>query len=351
MISFKINNIPTLFIKGYTPADTDTIVGFVRAVGEPTGDSVADSILFIDTPATLPTVAAVRKLKAEGYRVVFKDHHGIEAAPRNEVEKNREIAVSELRKLLGKDCNITVRSLHPACSTLVKVGEFKSALAIIADPDADGLTAAMKAAGLSYPELDEDAAKLDGQPSLQVTGTYISQLLAKGVATLPPTDPRRPESRDKAKSQLFSQWVLAVQGNSDALANLQKGESAYDAAIKLSQELAENAREVAPGVMLVDVMDKLGFDEGTLQVLLEQKPNCKITVVRKGIGPIAALNGVQYSLAVAKAFQPGLDIRDLLPSHFETGPEAGIISNVSFLLHVSQPVWEEQIMPAFKSLK
>ena len=102
------------------------------------------------------------------------------------------------------------------------------------------------------------------------------------MATLPPTDPRRPESRDKAKSQLFSQWVLAVQGNADALSYLKKGEVAYDAAIKLSEELAQNAREVSPGVMLVDVMDQLGFDEGTLQVLLEQKPNCKITVVRKG---------------------------------------------------------------------
>ena len=151
MISFKINNIPTLFIKGYTPADTDTIVNFVRAVGEPMGDDIADAILFIDTPATLPTVSAVRKLKADGYRVVFRDHHGVDGEPHNEVEKTREIAVGELRKALGKDCTITVRRLHPACSTLVKVGEFKGALAIIADPDADGLTAAMKAAGLFYP--------------------------------------------------------------------------------------------------------------------------------------------------------------------------------------------------------
>src|SRR6202011_2070764 len=121
-----------------------------------------------------------QKLKREGYRVAFRDHHGIEGEPVNDRDRQVKLAIATLEQSLGEDCCITIRRLHPACSTLVEVGEFKDAVAIIADPDADGLTAAMKAAGISYPGLDEDAANLDGEPFLQVTGTPISQLLAKG---------------------------------------------------------------------------------------------------------------------------------------------------------------------------
>src|SRR5581483_10774817 len=107
---------------------------------------------------------------------------GIDGEPSNDREARVVAATGQLSQLLGADCVITVRRLHPACSTLVSVGEFADAIAIVADPDPDGLTAAMKAAGISYAELDDDAAKLDGEPQFQVTGSYLSQLLAKGMA-------------------------------------------------------------------------------------------------------------------------------------------------------------------------
>jgi hypothetical protein len=184
MITLKVNNVPALFIKAFTAADVHTIIEFVRdAAGFYSG--TGNSVLFIDTPITSATVEAVEKLKFEGFRVIFRDHHGIDGEPGNDRERQVVAADAKLHQLLGEDCCITVRRLHPACSTLVTVGEFRDAVAIIADPDADGLTAAMKAAGISYDGLDEDAAKLDGEPQLQVTGTPISQLLAKGIAVIP----------------------------------------------------------------------------------------------------------------------------------------------------------------------
>ena len=123
-------------------------------------------VLFIDTPITGATVEAVGRLKAEGFRVVFRDHHGIDGEPSNGRERKVVAAAAKLSQLLGTDCHIVVRALHPACSTLVTVGEFPDAVAIIADPDADGLTAAMKAAGVSYPGLDDDAVRLDGEPAV-----------------------------------------------------------------------------------------------------------------------------------------------------------------------------------------
>lgn len=348
MITLTINKVPTLFIKAFTAADVETILEFVRSVSKfYTGET--NTVLFIDTPITAATVEAVGKLKSERYRVVFRDHHGIDGEPINDRERQVCAASDKLRRMLGDDCLITVRRLHPACSTLVSVGEFQDALAIIADPDADGLTAAMKAAGISYPGLDDDAAKLDGEPQLQVTGTAISQLLAKGVATIPSYDPTKPHEREIAHQQLFKNWVKAVSGNGAAQKWLEERAAVYEEAIKVSELLAHAAVEIAPGVVLVDVCDKPLYDPGTLLTLLEARPNCRVTVVKKSLGPIAAVHGTQYSLAVAKSFQNSIDLRKLVPGEGASSPETGVISNVAFLLHVSEAVWVKDVLPGLRS--
>ncbi|MBI4099095.1 hypothetical protein HY442_01035, partial [Candidatus Parcubacteria bacterium] len=40
--------------------------------------------------------------------------------------------------------------------------------------------------------------------------------------------------------------------------------------------------------------------------------------------------------------------QELLPSGFTNTPEAGIISNTTFLLHVSESVWNEVVFPALQ---
>ncbi len=349
MISFKINNVPVLFIRGFTSADVQTMIDFVRAA-DASKSTHSGTVLFIDTPETVRTVEAVQKLKAEGYRVIFRDHHEIEGESCTESDRQAIISTAKLRQILGSDCRITRRNAHPACSTLVEVGEFKDAIAIIADPDADGLTAAMKAAGISYEGLDEDAAKLDGEPSLQVTGTLISSLLAKGIASLPSYDPNSPGERERAQEQLFVAWVAAVQGDEKAVAQLQTGVATYDAAVAVAEQLALTACHVTPGVVHVDATESPLFDVGTLTARLEQIPGCRITVVRRSNGPIAALHQGQYSLAVAKQDQGQINMKHLLPPHFKSDPRAGVITNVSFLLHVSQEKWDEYVLPALKKL-
>ncbi len=348
MIKLTINNVPTLFIKAFTPEDVETIIGFVRESFKFHASS-HNSILFIDTPITNATVEAVERLKQERFDVVFRDHHGIDGEPTNDRELRVVKATSKLKQLLGDKCTITVRRLHPACSTLVEEGEFASAICIIADPDADGLTAAMKAAGITYPGLDEDAAKLDGEPQLQVTGTPISQLLAKGIAVIPSYDATKPKEREIAHQKLFSDWLKAVSGNEAALKRLEEQVAAYDEAVKVSHILAKSALSIAPGVVLVDVVNKPLFDPGTLNALLETDPECRITVIRKNLGPIAAVHGIQYSLAVAKSFQKAINLHDLVPTDAKSSPEGGIISNVSFLLHISEDVWQKEVLPRLKN--
>lgn len=349
MISFKINNVPTLFIKAFTARDVQTIIDFVRDAGSCT-KSASNAVLFIDNPITAHTVEAVEKLTLEGYRVCYRDHHGIDGEPANDRDRQVKAAAHKLAQDLGDDCNITVRRLHPACSTLVQVGEFQDAVAIIADPDADGLTAAMKAAGIFYPELDDDAALLDGEPYLQVTGSPLSQLLAKGVATLPSFDPKDPLRREYAQQALFADWVKTVQKDKNAEARLNEVVAAYDKAVKVAQSLAATAVEVVPGVMLADCTEKPVFDPGTLLYLLEQKPGCRVTVLKKGLGPIAAVHGVQYSLAVAKIYQGEINLQKILPSDTKSGPQFGVITNVSFLLHVSEDVFADAVLGQLREL-
>jgi len=350
MITLTINKVPTLFIKAFTAQDVQTIIGFVRkAASLYSGNK--NRILFIDTPITPATVETVEKLNLEGFQVVFRDHHGIEEPVTNDREKRVVEATAKLKQLLGDDCRITVRRLHPACSTLVEVGEFEDAIAIIADPDADGLTAAMKAAGISYPELDEDAAKLDGEPQSQVTGTPLSQLLAKGMAVLPSYDVAKPKEREIAQQNLFTDWLKTVSGNESALTRLKLNTTRYDKAAQVSHILAQTAVALVPSVVFVDVTDKELYDPGTLLALLESDPECRIIVLRKSLGPIAALHGIQYSLSVCKAYQSTVNLHDLVPAQAKSDPELGIISNVSFLLHTSEHIWKDEVLPRLESLK
>lgn len=358
MITFKINRVPTLFIKGFTGQDGETIVDFVdrasararsRSLNRSAGQDRAGVVLFIDTPVTAATVQAIRRLKESGLRVVFRDHHGLEAEPSSERERQVEMLGATLQKLLGEDCLITKRSLHPACSSLVAVGEFSDAVAVIADPDPDGLTAAMKSLGVHYEQLDEDASLLDGEPALQVTGSPLSALLAKGMATLPSYDPGRPGERERALELLFTRWVAAVQGDSKALAALEAGVESYDRAVSVARRLASTAAEVAPGVVLVNTVKNPLYDPGTLIALMEERPGCKVTVIRKDKGPIAAHHGVQYSLAVARAYQSELNLQNMVPPESSSDPRLGLISNVSFLLHVCETNWKEQVLPALSN--
>lgn len=348
MISFKIANIPTLFIKAFYAEDVIEILDFVRRAADMSKEP-GNKVLFIDTPITAKTVDAVERLTEEGYDVYFRDHHGLEEEASTDRDRLVQVSTQKLRTLLKENCTITVRSEHPACSTLVAIGEFKDALAIVADPDADGLTAAMKAAGLYYDGLDDDAAKLDSEPRVQITGSPISQLLAKNLAVLPSYDVQNPRERERTQEAIFKNWVAAVEGDKKALTKLAEGVQKYERGVEVARELVQKKKSPAPGVFLVDVCDAPVFDPGTLMVLMEEDPDCKITVLRKDKGPIAALHGVQYSLAVARSYRDTVQLQKLVPADSANNPQRGIISNVSFLLHVNEENWHEHVLPGLKS--
>ncbi|PIQ67369.1 hypothetical protein CO173_04070 [Candidatus Uhrbacteria bacterium CG_4_9_14_3_um_filter_41_35] len=344
MFKILIAATPVLFSKFFTVADREAVLAAI-----PKGTR---RVVFVDNPATAHLIATVESLVSKGIVVIVRDHHDV-LNPRNPREKEIANAANRVRELVGVNALISNRQANPACSGLIQVGEFAGkGTVIVADPDPDGLTAAMKASGLVYEGLDTDAATLDGARSEQTAErlTPIALLLVKGLGSLPPFDVNRPQLSEDAKSKLFQEFVAAASGDKVALDGLNLKVEAYEAGVKVAEGIASEASEPAPGVVMVNAAGKPRHDLTTLTQRMESCTGCRVTVVRKDSGPIAAKHGgVQYSLAVVKAVQAEINLQELLTPGFTSSPESGIISNTSFLLHVSQEVWESQVLPALRA--
>lgn len=331
----KINHTPIIFSKFFNSDDAEKVLSEIK-------DST--KVLFVDTPATATMLELVKKLISNNIEVVVRDHHDVINPSRSrerEVYENAE----KIREM-ADDAIISNREKNPACSSLIKLGEFSGVNLVVADPDPDGLTAAMKAVGISYPEMDNDAAVLDGPRSRQNAENLSStaMLLVKGMATLPRFNPRRPQVAAREKDQLFNQFAKMVAGDSEAKASLEAKVEEYEKLVDSAKSLAESAEEVIPGFIQVDVRGKK-FHMGTLIQGIE-KPGIKVTCMVKDSGPIAAHHGTQLSLAC----KDEINLQDTLPEGFESSPEAGIISNTSFLLHVNEEVFEKHVLPSLKKI-
>lgn len=345
MFRLELGGVAALFSKFFSATDRTSVVEAVRAAG-------ARRAVFIDTPATVELVATVEALKADGIEIHVRDHHDC-PNPANPREAQIAEAAGRVRELAGGNAVISNRKANPACSSLIEVGQFAGeGTVIVADPDPDGLTASMKAAGIVYDGLDADADVLDGGRAGQTADKLSPNafLLTRAMSTLPAFDSARPQVSEDAKAKLFGDFVALIQGNSDAKARLEKGVETYEAGVREAERLSALVTDILPGVSFIDVTTTPRFDMGTLAAKMEARPGCRVTVQRKSQGPIAGKHGgVQISLAVAKAHQATVNLQELLPSGFTSSPEAGIISNTTFLLHVSQGVWDEVVLPALRS--
>jgi len=330
--------------KFFAPTDKDSVLA---AIAEGT-----KRVVFIDTPATSHLVATIEELVSKGIEVVVRDHHDM-PNPRNPREEEIATAASRVRELVGSNAVISNRQANPACSGLIESGEFNGkGTVIVADPDPDGLTAAMKAVGVTYPELDADADVLDGGRAGQTADKLSAHafLFTRAMSTLPPFSAERPQISEDAKAKLFTDFVSMIQGDSEATTRLQKGVETYEAGVREAERLAETVTDIMSCVAFVDVTTAPRFDLGTLAAKMEARNGTKVTVQRKSQGPIAPKHGgVQISLAVVKAHQAEINLQDLLTPGFTSSPESGIISNTTFLLHVSQEVWDSQVQPALQS--
>lgn len=335
-----------MFTINTTTTTTTTIVVFSKFFGEEDKAAVlavvegARRVLFVDTASTPVLVETVSALVKAGVEVILRDHHRGEG-------RNPE-AAEAVEAVLGENARIVTRSEAPGCAMLVQPGEFAGDV-IVADPDLDGLSAAMKAAGVVYEGQEADAAVFDVRPMQSAeTLTALGWTAVRSLSTLPPFDRERPQVSENAKGELFALVLKAAQGDQVARDSLESRVTVYEAGVAEARRLlAECLYEPLPGVVLVDTVGADKNDLNTLSRGMEDR-GAKVTVVRKNFGPIAKEHGVQLSLAVPRPLQRELDLRTLVPEGAETSPVAGLLSNTSFLLHCSEAVWAAVILPALK---
>ena len=333
MFSLKLGSTFTIFSKFFASADREVVLAAV-----PEGTR---RVVFVDTGVTKVLAETIRALVERGTEVVIRDHHRGEG-------RNPEAAES-IEAILGDNARIVERKAFPACASLIGLGEFVAdGTIIVADPDLDGLTAAMQAAGVAYQGMLADADVFDVRPKQSPeTLTAVGWTAVRSLSTLPAFDAARPEASEKAKAELFGAFVAAASGDVVARQSLETRVATYEAGVAEAQRLlAEKLSQPCPGVLLADTVGAKRSDLTTLSQGMEKR-GARVTAVRKAEGPIAKEHGgIQISLAVAQAFQKEIDLRTLVPEGTLTGVPAGLLSNVPFLLHCSERIWNEAILPA-----
>lgn len=211
----------------------------------------------------------------------------------------------------------------------------------LADADQDGITAALKAVGITYPQLDTDAAILDGS----VTGKTAEALSSLGfglVRAWGAIPPFGTPNRDTVFVKVVEAFVSAIAGER---AELDRLAVEYEAKVTKTKELAATAIEPFAGFRFVEIPAGVQFDPPTLGAAMDR--GVLISARQVDTGPIAKVFGSQLSLARTKdGEKDGIDLAALAAEVFGPcpekgwGPNDGVISNTPFLLHLSPERWE-----------
>jgi len=331
--AIKIGSTELHFAKAFKAEEGSTLVAEITNDG---GGIAGKRVVIIDHPPTAGLIPLIEGLIVAGAEVHLRDHHG---------DSDRDgVTVARCRELLGDRSVVTTRSENPACASLVKVGEFADAI-IIADADQDGVTAALKAAGIiSYAQLESDAAILDG-PHTGKTEQALSHIGWKLVRAWGAIPAFGAPNRAKVFSDVVHAFVAAAAGDASGMEGLDRLAVEYERKVESAKNLATLATLLSPSIRFLEMPDEAEFDPPTLASELD------IGVLVSGrkvkFGPIAKTFGVQISLARTKSGERlGVDLSALAEQVFGVRPkdgwkpENGVISNTPFLLHLSPERWE-----------
>ena len=320
MFTFSANNTGVILAKAFAESDVQKIVDAITLYKE------CKKILVVDHPPT-PALNALLTALADKMFVHYRDHHLSEKTMYPVMPANVQAVV-------------VTREQHPSCSTLVSDGEFKGHI-VLADEDLDGFLSAMKAVGVSYPELDSDAAILDG-PVSEMTENNLSHLgflLMKAWKGLPGhQDPTRQIEINKIVSGYFE---AAKSGLFQELGALSYD---FDRKVEATHVLFKCARIESSGYRMISIETNDVFDPVTLAQLMDEGVPVSGRIIKTG--PISKVHGSQISLARTKSGEHLIDFQHLVEKAFGPktdawGPEFGIISNTPFLIHLSLTRWIE----------
>lgn len=289
-------------------------------------------VAIIDHPPTAGLVPFIEELVVGGAEVHLRDHHA---------DADRDgTTVARCREILGDRAVVSTRAADPACTSLVGISEFRDDI-VVADADQDGVTTALKAVGVSYPELDADAVVLDG-PHTGKTAEALSPLgfaLVRAWGAIPAFGT---PNRDKVFADVVGAFASAASGDQSGIESLDRLAAEYERKVVNAKALAATATMLSPNIRFVDASGASDFDPPTLAAELDR--GVSVSVRKVATGPIAGKPGgfgAQVSMARTKdGEKAGINLAVLVPADWARGPEHGVISNTPFLLHLSPEKWE-----------
>ena len=211
-VSITIANVPVLFITLLEEVHCNIALSFVRKWKRD------GPVLFLGHYPLDNVVRTIQKLKDEGFHVLARSNHDVSEddqpdQPPSPIQESLRSYVREgaqqIRKILKDDARISNPRLHPACADLLKIGEFKDAMCIVAESNAGTLLACAKALGIVYPRenggeatFTRDAELLESPRSsfadLSVLGKLLQELCS------PYRRRSYPKRSKKRKRQKFS---------------------------------------------------------------------------------------------------------------------------------------------------
>ena len=249
--------------------------------------------------------------------------------------KNGNTRLRACRRLLGERVVVSTRMQELSCSGLIETGEFRQHVVIV-DANPDGVLAAMKAAGISYPRFAHDI-KVALDPCGKINGeSSIGRTFAQAWKMIPPLWEREHET---VLVQVVEAFSCATMDDEEGKKNLENFAQEQRKKIAMAKALATTAKKLSPHVRFVDTSKASGFDPDTLTEELRRDVAVVARVLKRG--HVADLLGTQISIVCTKTSGKNVDLRTIVPTEWSRGAANGVIADVPSRLDLSKERWEE----------
>lgn len=301
--------------------------------------------LFIDLAASPAMQETIEALRTEGVEVTaYRDHHYAPASSDPRDQKTAQSA-DKIVAELGDKARFETRDQAPSCSRLVELGEAtrEKIDLILHHGDTDGFLGYLKACGLAYEGMEEDADILDSRGD-ETRLTEHGKLFRDALVSVPAFDKERPEVANRAKQLLQQEFIAYLENHfsDESAAPLQEKARAAAEQAETTKELIQLIEILDGGIAFIDttVAGKRKYNPKALGDAMEKIEGVKVTAQKKSAGPLATPELSQVSIARLSR-DMATDLRTYLPEGAESGVAHGRIFNTPFLLHLREDLFAD----------
>ena len=333
--SMEVNGVKGLALQPFSTPDED-LLSAVRGLKK---------ALFIDLAATPQMQQVMDALEGEGIEIAgYRDHH---YAPDSTDERDQKTTASadQIKEKLGDGARFDLRENTPSCARLVDLGEAvrNKIDLILHHGDTDGFLGYLKACGVTYEGMEQDADIIDSRGDENKL-TEHGRLYLDSLASLPPFNPKRPDILNKAKQVLQEEFLAYIEGNfaEEVAAPLKERAKVALEVVQTTKELLELVEILEGGIAFVDttVVGNRKYNPIELSNGMAKPEGIRITAQKKNFGPLAKDGCAQVSISRLPSDKT-TDLRDYLPEGAESGIEHGRIFNTPFLLHLREDLFDD----------